>query len=63
MTKMATSEPFWMLPATRSGSVRFTEIAIMPLGMPGKVDVAACTESPNWLEMICWPAKTGTDAT
>src|SRR3954451_6244317 len=61
LTKIATWEPFWMLPATRSGSVRFTEMATMPLGI-GRLVEAACTVLPNWLLMICWPEKIGTEA-
>ena len=37
-----------MLPATRSGSVRLTEIAIMPLGIARRAEAAA-TVLPNWL--------------
>ena len=52
VTKMATSEPFWTLPATRSGSVRLTEMAVMPFGI-GRELAVACTWLPNWLAMTC----------
>ncbi len=50
-----------MLPATRSGSVRLTEIAIMPGGI-GRFEVASAIVLPNWAARICWPAKIGMDA-
>jgi hypothetical protein len=36
-------------------------MAILPGGI-GSADVAAWTSAPNWLVMICWPAKIGTAA-
>ena len=50
--KMATLSPGFTKPATRAGSVRLTEIAILPLGM---VSPLAVPVAPN-LELIsCSP--------
>ena len=46
VTKIATSEPGLTKPATRSGSVRLTEMAILPLGMP-RGEAASAALAPN----------------
>ncbi len=52
--KIATSEPGFTKPATRAGSVRFTEIASLSLGI-GSADGVASASPPNLSEMICSP--------
>ena len=47
--KMATLSPGFTKPATRAGSVRLIEIAILPLGMVSPV--AAAPVAPN-LELV-----------
>ena len=50
-----------MLPATRSGSVRLTEIAIMPFGI-GQAAVGGGDRVAELAAMICCPEKIGTEA-
>ena len=52
--KMDTCEPGFTKPATRAGSVRFTEIATMSLGIVS-ADSASSTSVLNLSEMICSP--------
>ena len=52
--KIATCDPGFTKPATRAGSVRLTEIAILSLGMVS-ADGADSASPPNLSEMICSP--------
>src|SRR3546814_1333426 len=54
VTNIATSEPGFTKPATRAGSVRLTEIAIIPSGIASEV---FSTVPPKRLAVTCSPWK------
>ncbi len=54
VTKIATSEPGLTKPATRSGSVRLIEMAILFAGMPSG-EAASAALAPNLSATICSP--------